>query len=520
MAFIFHKQFLKDLLVALSFVNLCFIRVWTSLTSSENYFFQENIPNNADLIALILNILIFSTVFFLVMRLFRRTRSPVLRMIFACFFFVICIIPINFLRINLTQINFALFTSLSKFLKALTILAIFTFTIYTLKFHLNKLLKITYSLLLIFSPLLLLNIVNASIKISRNNAIKPALPGKTQISESQVILPKQKVILMIYDALDYHNLFVSKNKASLPHLTQFKNQSLFANKAISPSDCTLNSISSYLIGKTVMKAKTIDAYKLQVLLKGENEFSYINFSTPNLFQKVKEQGARTAAIGWHFPYCKLFGNFIDQCTSLNSGLVSFGSSSKDFLGKMLEHIHSLSPLYRRMYSVNNFLKFTDQVGSTLQNNNIDFLYIHWPLPHNPIIFDSQTNKISPFVFSNDNNLNLKLLDNTLGFHLGAIKENSWKDAIVILTADHGWGIRPAHEFDWIRRVPLIIRLPNNMKFEEINLPFNTLLLYELVPKLINKEITTSKEIQYFIQKNAGIFDEENKILKATDQIIN
>ena len=511
------KDYIKKILVSCSFINICFIRVWTSLTTSENYFYQENIPNIADLAALIVNIIFLSLFFFFAILLFRKTKSSFLRMIWACFFFLTCIIPINFLRINLTDINFSFFSNIPKNLKVPLTLVACALLFFLLKFHLNRLLKIIYVLLLIISPLLVLNILNASLKISRNNALKPVLPIETQISDSQIQHPKQKVILMIYDALDYHNLFVSQNAAQLPHLTQFKEQSLFAKKALSPSNCTLNSIPSYLMGKTVMKAKAIDAYNAHVLLKGANEYISFNAFTPNLFQKIKQQGSHLAVVGWHFPYCKLFGNFLDECTSINSGHVSYGSSSKDFLGKMFEQVHSLNPLYRRIHTVNNFYRFNAQISSSLQNDNIDFLYIHWPLPHNPIIFDSQKNEVSPLVFSNDNNLNLMLLDKTLGLHLSEIEESSWKDAIIIITADHGWGIRPADAFDWIRRIPFFMRLPNHMKFDPIDLPFDTLLLYDLVPKLINKEITSSEEIKSFIQKNAGIFEEENKILEATDQ---
>lgn len=519
MAFTFNKHSLKDLLVALSFVNLCFIRVWTSLGTSENYFYQENVPSFIDLAALIANILVLSLAFFLAILLFRRTRSSTLRIILACFFFSICIIPLNFLRINLTDINFTIFSNLPKIIKITITLTSCALFFYLVKIHLSKSLKITYALLLIISPLLLLNTVNAFLKISKNNTIKPNLTLKAPTSESQVQASKQKVILMIYDALDYHNLFISKNTAGLPHLTQFKNQSMFASQALSPSNCTLNSIPSYLMGKTVVKAKAIDAHNAQVLLKGANEFSSFNGFMPNFFQKIKQQGTHISVVGWHFPYCKLFGNFIDQCTSLNSGLVSYGSNSNDFLKKISEQFQSLNPLYRRMYTVSNFLKFNHQVSTSLQNSNIDFLYIHWPLPHNPIIYDGQKDEISPLIFSNNNNLNLRLLDKTLATHLNLIKENNWKNAIIIITADHGWGIRPSDEFAWIRRIPFMIRLPNSMKYEKIDFPFNTLLLYDLVPKLINREISSNEEIKSFIQQNAGISDEENQILEITNQAI-
>ncbi len=492
------KQQIKDFLVAFSLVNLCFMRVWEAILSSQNYFFQKIPLSTLDFYALIINAIFFSSCFYLLIRLIRKSTSNKIKIVAATVLLIFALIPLNLIRLSL-HLRFV--NSLNyPIILIILVVILFAFLSYVIKSHPQTLLKTIYIILLLLSPLGFINAIKglSSLKFIYFESTGPKISNNSAIH--------QKVILLIFDELDYFNLFISNQKPNLPNIAELLENSVFATNAYSPSNQTLLSIPSYIIGQTILDTQPINEKDALLTVEGIENKTLLSTFDSNLFSKISLLDIRTAIIGWHLPYCRLFGKWSTFCYTESSGL-SYDSNDSRFLSKIIKQIQSLSPFFGRLQAITSYKEILLATHEILNKENINFIYIHWPIPHMPGLYNPITNNLSPFVFKNEYNNNLLLVDKTLGEIIAKIKKNNnWDETTLIVTADHGWRNRPENEKQWIRRIPFMIKLAGkNMTYKEINEPFNALILYDLIPALLNKEVSTPDEVANYINQNKDKF---------------
>lgn len=492
------KQHIKDFLVAFSFVNLCFMRVWIALIYPENYFFEQNLPVILDYGALILNIIFFSALAYFIIYKTRKITSLKIKVAFTIIFLITSLIPLNFIRLSF-GFRFVSFLNSHVIFIILNIFIIILL-IYLIRFHLKTFLKVIYISLLIISPYGFINIIQTTLL----NQGKPQ-NRFIQVNNKQPI-KRQRVILFIFDELDYYRLFIKSNNPQLTTIEDLKYSSLFALKAYSPSNRTILSILSYINGRTIIDAQPINESDANLKIDGIPNQIKISSFISNLFSNIYSLGYKTALIGWHIPYCRLYGEWTDSCF-IESSQLSNEFLKPTLFSKVKKQIQSLNPLYGRIRNIEYFKKISQEVENALGRPNIDFIYVHWPIPHMPGLYDTKKQILSPYIYTDEYNSNLTLINKILQDTIGLMKKNNvWDDTILIITSDHGWRSRPENEKQWIRRIPFMIKLAGkNMTYKEINEPFNTLILYDLIPALLKKEISTPDEVVNFIHLNKAKF---------------
>ena len=243
--------------------------------------------------------------------------------------------------------------------------------------------------------------------------------------------PANRVIWVIFDELDNRLLFQKRLARLQPaEFDRLREESLYAGRVHTPASETLESIPSMLLGQTVLKTK-VDTSKL--LIKTSEASPWVNFaSLPNVFRRARAAGFNTAVSGWHHPYCRIMGQDLSAC--------AWDSSWMDVYFE--RHLQALSLLPRAaslahwQSRVNPFLKdkphfippnevahmredniaalrlIEEHAREMLHNRALNFVLLHYPIPHPPGIWDPVGQKLT--TAKADYIDNLQLADRILG----------------------------------------------------------------------------------------------------------
>src|ERR1051326_1257975 len=95
------KQRLKEILLSVSLANLFFLSKWAEYFHTPNDYFRKMPYNWVNYVGILLNIFIFSLLFWAGRRLIVRSKSGALRVIARVAFLAVLLVPLNLLRAKL-----------------------------------------------------------------------------------------------------------------------------------------------------------------------------------------------------------------------------------------------------------------------------------------------------------------------------------------------------------------------------------------------------------------------------------
>lgn len=494
---------LKNFLFSLSLANLCYIRVWSALLTKKSYFFLVNIPTKLDIYAIMINVIILATFFWVIITFIQSRKKEWLNNFSIICFFFLLFIPANAVRNVLTISPLDLISIQSQIHPSLKMMIIILIII-TIIFFSKLLVRFIVFSILIFFPLIFFTFGNALF-------ILPSLPQHINVDQRQKT-PKNsfnnqqnKVLVFIFDEMDQRITFLGRPKSlRLDEIDFWKNQSLFAQNAYPPGRGTTFSIPSYILGKILTTIEPIDSLSLGVgYSNAQKKIDWA--SVPNLFSAIHDLGFSSAVIGWHNPYCRAFSDYITECIQYPSENI-FQNFGDNLTSKMAYQILILWPGYSRLihsYVYSETLKNTKHV---INDAKFNFILVHWPIPHPPGIFDRSKRRISLNNFSIvDGYLdNLQLVNETLK----DIRENMekgglWDNTTIILTSDHWWRGSISYNGELDYRIPFILKLPNQKIGTEYEPKFNTVILKDLIINILNSKIRNSSDLINWLNNNSN-----------------
>ncbi len=146
------------------------------------------------------------------------------------------------------------------------------------------------------------------------------------------------------------------------------------------------------------------------------------------------------------------------------------------------------------------------------DEDIDLLFVHYPIPHRPIIYDRKRQRLTTFRTTEADYFdNLVLVDHTLGDLRAVMEENGvWDETTVIVTADHGvwdenYGLPPAplnRNDIGIRRVPLLMKLPRQQTRVVVPDSLHASVLHDLLLGLLQGQIAKPDEARDWLEEAA------------------
>ena len=399
----------------------------------------------------------------------------------------------------------------------------------------KRLLSAGRTLFLIFSPLFFILTLNG---LWTYHVASGDDPGRAA-GMLPATASSNRVIWVVFDELDANLVFHARpQRIQMPEFDRLRQESLDATQVTTPAENTAAAVASMFVGKVLRNdnIKPAPPDKLRVQVIGTSK--WLDFgSLPNVFRRARAAGFNTAISGWMYPYCRMLGNDLSDCAWMGSGfnllMVKRGLNGKPFLRKciyMLEWqarispfmFYSLSdrpedPQFARQSSIDT-MRFVSQNGlRMLGNQKLNLVFLHYPTPHPPGIWDTRTHT---FTTANKNYIdNLQLADDTLGRirqELEALGE--WDSSTVLVSGDHPlrpmWSTFDAGTFDSpeVRSltegqhnsyVPFLLKLPFQKDHVEYNRPFNSVISGELVFEMLTGHLRTPADVAKWLDERSG-----------------
>lgn len=359
---------------------------------------------------------------------------------------------------------------------------------------------------------------------------------------------QSRVIWIIFDELDNRLLFDARpTRVHLPNFDALRRTSLYGDHAKSPAHDTLTAIPSLLLSKTIPAYEdvNVDVRPVEVRFSGCSKFVSL-LSQQNIFQRARKLGLNTAVSGWYHPYCRLFGSDLSACSTAPGAGVTLVIPQqllqhRPFLEKAaylanwqarslplasrLRWITPMpdQPLYAREAHIGKNELVMQSSMKMLRNRDLQFVFIHLPVPHPPGIWNAKTKS-----FSTDARLNY--LDNLelADYRLGQIREllqqtGNWDRSTILVSADHPY--RPknwltglySHELSepglsemkrdtrlqWQPYIPFFLKLRSQRTGVQYDREFNTVLSGDLLLAALQGQIRTPEQAVQWLDNRAA-----------------
>ncbi|NQU57099.1 MAG: sulfatase-like hydrolase/transferase [Rhodospirillales bacterium] len=292
--------------------------------------------------------------------------------------------------------------------------------------------------------------------------------------------PKHRIVLQVFDGWDHDIAFRDDPELELPNTRRLAADGFWAVNARSPGRSTLKSLPGLLLGKEIEEAEP-GPLTIRVWEKGREEgLGLLLPREATLFNDLSAMGKRVATMAQLIvghPYCRMFSGLIHQCWEdkrwwsarerhdamrniPNFLNVAFQHGLRYFDARTIRHMPGYTTYFKR---------FKDNAFATLCDQDLDFVYIHWMMPHSPFLYDHNANRMIPAV--KDVNLtydaqmefykgNLEMTDKVLGEMMRHVESCGVADNTTFLfTADHGQ--RPQEGSVKSQHVVFLARMPGN-----------------------------------------------------------
>ena len=500
---------IKDAIIALSLANLCFIVSWNELLAAPIRRFNT-------CLAIIINVILLASFFWIAMTLARRSRTQLAARVARLLFPLVLLLPLNgLLRI--------LFPHIMPFNLLIVIgLGIAVMGLYEIMPWYPRIIRTAEVAVMVLFPFCVIAIAQASWSLKstpRKSIVQPVIDGNPT---------GRRVLWLLFDEMDQHVAFSNRPATlNLPELDRLREQALYARNVYSPSDSTLVSVPALITGKILSNTEMVNQSKLMITF-ADADRSVDWGSQPNVFSRAREAGFNTTLIGWYLPCCNMIGESLTNCSWVDTEAVTLSES----LSKQIQDVISTIPIAssfvfahrleanrtdERRRTLESYIETLQAAKAAIADPNFGLVLVHWPVPHPPGIYSRRKNAFE----TNDESSyldNLKLVDQALG-ELRSCMEGAgtWDNTTVLVTSDHWWRTdiwRPTDSWtredaetekgDTDHRVPFLLKLAGQRTTVTYDPVFNNVLTQDLVDGLLRGDLTSPDSVAQWIDQHRSI----------------
>ena len=266
--------------------------------------------------------------------------------------------------------------------------------------------------------------------------------------------PRQHPLLVwvIFDELSYDQVYGHRAQdLALPNFDALRSQSTVFSDAQPIGDRTVKVVPSLLSGHEVNAYRFTFDNRLKVRDTGEHGFHTLD-GTETVFADAKQEGWRTAAVGWYNPYCTIYAGSIDDCYWMDLDIIEYPmAQDKSFwrntytpLKQVAEQSVAPARASRDLCSYDvrqrykTYIDLKQHTSQLLHTDQADFIFLHLPVPHGPNIWSRAGNDYAQACGSSYLD-GLALADRELGNVMQILQSSPrWKDTTLIVEGDHSW----------------------------------------------------------------------------------
>jgi hypothetical protein len=505
----------RAFLAALSFANLCYLRVWSELLtySRNDVYLMVTPPKPVEYLAVIANVLVAAVAIWgLSMLAVRALKGRSFRWAEMAVVLGMCI-PLNGLRSVLSNrfpyLKSPLIVLLGVHGVMLLGACIAIVALVAIVFFHHRLAAAAIAGLALLSPFCAITFGQALWKASHYDASqygdKPLVPMIAGV-------PKvPRVLWFIADEWDYGLTFVDRDPSlALPEIDRLRHGALSAGNALPPGSETPVSIPGYYGGRLVSYI-VYDGPRELLLAYHRGNVPVVPWSAqPNVFQHAHALGVNTALVEWFHPSCRILSG-LSYCTWRPMAMQH--NSMGDGFWQILPH-QARSLFETTMFSLFGRPLSADQQTSTYHailreaealanDTRFGFTLVHLPIPHAPHAYNRKTGEFtlgnSPIAGYVDS---LALLDRTVGeIRRGMENAGTWDSTTVLFTSDHPY--RESMQLDGKSdpRIPYILKLAWQKEGVEYTPQFNTVLTADLLMAVLRGEIADAASAAAWLDRN-------------------
>ncbi len=505
----------RAFLVALSFANICYLRIWAEILTYRPWdtYLMTTPPRPVEYLALMVNIVLLAAALTGLSNLASR-MLPGKRFRFAEMALVVGIcIPLNGVRSVLSNQYPLLKSPLIELLglRGVMILGVclaIAGMITVVYFHHRAARAIILALTALI-PFCAVTFGQAAWKAAhydatafRNN------PPAPMIATS----PKSpRVLWVIADEWDYRLTFVDRDPSlRLPEIDRLRNTSLYADHAFPPGPETPISIPGYYSGRFVEHVRHGGARELLVAYYGDSRGEVPWSGEPSVFDRARALGVNTALLEWYHPTCRVL-NGLSYCNWWPMAMQhnSMGDTFWQILPNQARSLFetNLLSLFGRSLSAGQQTGVYRAITAETERLSVDrafgFTLVHLPIPHAPHAYDRKTGTFtlrnSPIAGYVDS---LALLDRTVGeLRRTMEKAGVWDSTTVLFTSDHGYREAEALDGKTDLRIPYILKLASQKEAVAYTQSFDTVLTADLLLGVMRGEITGPASATSWLDRN-------------------
>jgi hypothetical protein len=524
------RYLLKMFIVCVSYVNLCFLNVWTEMSNRGTDVFRKYGDTWEKLAAVTLDILILAVVLWGALYLALRTGKSAWIRFVKWGAIIGMLLPANIIRVDDTFISSNAVTMPNANGLRMVVLLAGAATAILLLVNWERISTlVTTILLILLAPSMPLAVGAAALNIwlgpphglYPNKPLQPALPQSASAP---------RVLWILFDEWDQALTFPERPAGlSLPELDRFQNQAFRANRAYSPSRRTIVSVPSLLTGKIFVQEGSV-SWNEVMLVYDHGQAPVALSAQETIFSVARGCGFNVGIVGWYLPYCRLF----PECTVCSwhpaIGPWSRGEYERPYpefsmmvqtLTRQVEKV----PLVRRLGIVDtiyetpmakalhaiSYGEIHDDMLQAITDPRLNLIFIHVNVPHLPAIYDVSTDAVS-----NDRNTtylgNLRLVDRTVGDIRKTLeKAGMWDTSTILLTGDHPLRALPASarpeqrpDLRGLRQhneVPYLLRMPAETQGVVYETPINTIVTKDLLIAILNRQVATPTQIAAWLGRH-------------------
>lgn len=531
---------IRDFLICFSLGNLCFLRRWYDLEHLKERSMDYYRIHPADptlLLATLISAFLLSLALWLAWLWVQQNPTPGKLQIARCGFLLVLIFPLESVRRYWnSEGNHADWGTNGAVLALEVLLA--SGLVYTLLGNRRVVLAARRVVLLLtfLFPSLMIDFAWSRVSEEPASAYlpKPTLP----MLESRETHARRRVIWMLFDEFDQRLAFeLRQPKVDFHEIDRLRAESLVADHAHQTAPWTTLALPSLLSGRVYSRADLVDANTLRVYPEGEGGVNWRD--QPNVFKKARELGANSEIIGWHHPYCRVFGDSTVRCLDVPSGhptvaLLRETSVADEGIPRAVRFLFALQlgnlrdmltwnresvsengrDIYVQRRQLQQYIQIRDRSYCEAADPNIDLLFVHFPLPHLFAIYDRER---QDFTLSSHLSYadNLALVDRTVGEMRKTLESAGlWDSTSLLITSDHG--LRPdlwRGRMGWTEElerltaggqsqtVPFIVKLAGENRGVVYDRGFSGVVSSELVLAILRGDVTTPQSAGAWLDKH-------------------
>ena len=468
-----------DWLFTFSLANVCFFRTWAAILERGRHVVPVTFA------IAIINVLLMGAGLRIAYYLVQRSRNSMVRWAGILAFAALILLPFH----ALTTVNFAGAVQKRNITYAVALIV-------AVLIVLNR--RIRHGVrtaLMIAAPFIFVTFGQSVSRMTAYDAAHWQLPKAPTTGTAR----SPRLVWLMFDEWDYGIAFGPRRPA-LPEVDRLVAESFHATNAYSPGSTTEQSVPK--------------------LVTGDKTATKTNAGTrPSVFSRAKQDGVRTAVVGWYINYCGLFSSSLDSCwtTAFDAERGSMGITSTEIAGNQLRNIFESqfrSPFGQALGAKRHVVDYKFVLRAAVEaaaSSGLDFVYVHFPIPHEPLFYDSAERRfdlgekpiaglfVKPFERYIDA---LQLVDISLGEVRRAMETSGlWDKTHLLLTSDHAY--RQRHRLDSNRnddRIPFTIHLAGSSRRFDYSQRFNTIVAADLATALLRRELNTSEQVQTWIDE--------------------